>query len=362
MRKRTKKRLKHEKKHKAEKLSRQRSKHIYSGAGIIGAVIIIAVIAFLVKCPGGVCKASDAKNAMNDGENIVAEFNGGKISSAELEKEVDLVMFLQGMPKSYSSLVPRRKLLNQTIIQELIYQEALDNGYSPDVKGTEELFKESLEKSGRGLSDLMDELKNESFDYDYLIEFNAKLKVISQFINDSILSKIEIGEGSALSFYNDNKEQFKAKEQIRASHILVNTSEEAKDIIGRLDKGEDFAGLARERSIGPSAPKGGDLGYFSRGMMVPEFEDAAFALNKAGDYTPKPVKTQFGFHIIKLTGRREARQLTFDEVKDQVKKGLVQQKQNEAVIVYINKLMSDADIKIYLKEDTAKEKPEQSTP
>ena len=90
--------------------------------------------------------------------------------------------------------------------------------------------------------------------------------------------------------------------QIRASHILVSTLDEAKTVISELEDGKDFAKLAKKYSSCPSKEQGGDLGFFSKGQMVKEFEDAAFSLKK-GEISD-PVKTQFGYHIIKLTEKR----------------------------------------------------------
>jgi peptidyl-prolyl cis-trans isomerase C len=94
------------------------------------------------------------------------------------------------------------------------------------------------------------------------------------------------------------------EEEISARHILLETEEEAKALITELDAGKDFAELAKEKSTGPSAGNGGDLGYLTKGRMVPEFEAAAFALTP-GQYGKEPVKTQFGWHVIKVEERRE---------------------------------------------------------
>ena len=106
-------------------------------------------------------------------------------------------------------------------------------------------------------------------------------------------------------------------EEVRASHILVETEEEAKAIIEELDGGADFAELAREKSTGPSGPNGGDLGFFGPGRMVPAFDQAARAL-EVGAVTSEPVQTQFGFHVIKVTDKREAGPPPFEQVRSQV--------------------------------------------
>lgn len=117
-------------------------------------------------------------------------------------------------------------------------------------------------------------------------------------------------------------------EEVRARHILVKTEEEAKTVIKELGEGKDFAELAKAKSTDPNKSDGGDLGFFKKGMMVPEFETAAFAMNK-GDVSKEPVKTQFGFHVIKLEDKRNAPPPEFDQVKDQVKQIVLRDKYME---------------------------------
>lgn len=119
-------------------------------------------------------------------------------------------------------------------------------------------------------------------------------------------------------------------EEIKARHILVKTEDEARDIINLLDEGGDFAGLAKEKSTGPSGPNGGDLGFFSKGQMVPAFEKAAFAL-EVGNYTKQPVKTQFGYHIIKIDERRKAIPQPYEQVKSQFRQMILRERYSELV-------------------------------
>lgn len=115
------------------------------------------------------------------------------------------------------------------------------------------------------------------------------------------------------------------EEEVRARHILVKTEEEAKAIIKQLDEGKDFVELAKEKSEDTSKSEGGDLGYFTKGRMVPEFEEAAFSLAK-GAYTKTPVKSQFGFHVIKVEDKREAQPPAFEQVEPQVRQIVMQEK------------------------------------
>lgn len=115
------------------------------------------------------------------------------------------------------------------------------------------------------------------------------------------------------------------QQEIHARHILVKTEDEAKDIIKQLDAGKDFAELAKANSTDPNKSEGGDLGYFTKGRMVPEFEEAAFAL-KPGTYTKTPVKTQFGFHVIKVEDVRDAAPPKFEDVEQQVRQLVMRDK------------------------------------
>ncbi|MUO79461.1 peptidylprolyl isomerase [Agrobacterium vitis] len=115
------------------------------------------------------------------------------------------------------------------------------------------------------------------------------------------------------------------EQEIHARHILVKTEDEAKDVIKQLDGGKDFAELAKEKSTDSSGSDGGDLGFFSKGRMVPEFEEAAFAL-KPGTYTKTPVKSQFGFHVIKVEEIRDAAPPKFEDVQQQVRQLVMRDK------------------------------------
>ena len=119
----------------------------------------------------------------------------------------------------------------------------------------------------------------------------------------------------------------------------MNEKQEAVDLIAKLKDGADFATLAQEFSTGPSGPKGGDLGYFGRGQMVPDFEVAAFDL-EIGTFTAEPVQTQFGWHVIKLEDKRTQPAPTLEEMRSQIAQGLSQQ----ALARLIEELRKDADI------------------
>ncbi len=135
---------------------------------------------------------------------------------------------------------------------------------------------------------------------------------------------ITIKEEDIKSYFESNKASFDVKEQVNASHILVASEEIAKEVKAKLSAGGDFAALAKEYSTDESnKDNGGALGFFSRGDMVPEFENAAFSL-KVGDIS-EPVKTQYGYHVIKVVEKKEAKAANYEENKEQIKEVLVEE-------------------------------------
>lgn len=136
---------------------------------------------------------------------------------------------------------------------------------------------------------------------------------------------LRIQEDELLTFFIEHKSDYDQPEMVLANHILVDSKEEAIAIKRQLDRGASFPVLAKERSLDPiSAEDGGSIGWFPRGRMVEEFEMAAFNLSPG--QTSEPVKTMYGYHIIRLTGRKEAHEATFEEVRDEVERDIKAQR------------------------------------
>ncbi len=164
-----------------------------------------------------------------------------------------------------------------------------------------------------------------------------KMEILSQLAMAETLKGIEVTSGEVKAFYEDNKEMFKKNETVKAKHILVDEEEKANELMAALNAGEmDFAEAAKAESNCPSAAQGGDLGEFGKGQMVPAFEEAAFAA-EVGKVVG-PVKTDFGYHIILVDEHSEGGNYTFDEVRDQIKAQLSQQKSTEAFQAKTNEL------------------------
>ncbi len=145
-------------------------------------------------------------------------------------------------------------------------------------------------------------------------------------LEEALLDKIitaRVTDKAMRAKYEKSVADFPSKEEVRARHILVKTEGEAKALVKQLDGGADFAKLAADKSIGPSKSRGGDLDYFGRGQMVPPFEKAAFALDR-GEYTKAPVKSPFGWHVIKVEDKRQSKPPTFEESRDKIRQELSQ--------------------------------------
>ena len=148
-----------------------------------------------------------------------------------------------------------------------------------------------------------------------LIKKNKDSILAKYWLNNFI--KNETSEENVKNFYNNYVKSFQEYTEINASHILVKTKNEAVSIINKLNNKSQFSELARAYSIGPSAKNGGNLGWFGPGQMVKEFEKAAFLLEK-GNISQKPIKTKFGFHVIKLNDMRNAKPKKLNEIKNNI--------------------------------------------
>ncbi|WP_244833979.1 peptidylprolyl isomerase [Clostridium sp. BJN0001] len=165
---------------------------------------------------------------------------------------------------------------------------------------------------------------------------NISKEVITSMAINKALADVSVTDEECKKYYEDNKESFGEPEQVSAKHILVDSEEKASSIKKEIDEGLSFEDAAKKYSSCPSKEQGGRLGYFSRGMMVPEFEDAAFKLEigKISD----PVKTQFGYHLIVVEGKKDASTKSYDEVKDTVLNQLLKQRQDKKYKEMISEL------------------------
>jgi peptidyl-prolyl cis-trans isomerase C len=232
-------------------------------------------------------------------------------------RESDVTEIIRRFPRErqgyLSSEQGRKDVLDQIISFELIHNYALEEGLNNEVE------------------------------YINQVE-NAKKELLTQFTINKVLSDISVSNDEAVDYYESNKGKFVQEESVRAKHILVDTIEEAENIVAEIKGGLSFEAAANQYSKCPSKAQGGDLGSFTRGRMVPEFEKAAFEL-PVGEVSA-PIQTQFGYHIIKVEEKQQAAVKAINEVQDQITKELVQQKQNDKYMNLINDLKKKYPVEI----------------
>ena len=187
---------------------------------------------------------------------------------------------------------------------------------------------------------------------------DVKNSILAQeLLKKEIQAKVKVTEEEVKEYYEKNKDKFKEPEQVRARHILIKVDpnadekkwkeaeEKAKEIKKRIEKGEDFAKLAKEFSDDPGTKnRGGELGFFTKGRMVPEFEAAAFAL-KPGEVSD-PVKTVYGYHIIQTLEKKSAKQKEFNQVKEQIRQMLKREKERKLMDKMIAELKKEHKVTI----------------
>lgn len=264
-------------------------------------VMLLFVVALVYACS----KSADNGSLKKAGTPII-KINSIVVTNEQLQEEIGkLPPNIRGFFNGKEGI---SRLVEEIKKREILYLEAKKKGLDKDPE-----FKKKIE------------------DFTKVNLINA---IITKNLNPSTM---KVTPEEAKEYYEKNKSEFQQPAQVRASHILVQTEEEAKDIYSKVKKGEKFEELAKEYSQDKmNAEKGGDLGYFSKGQMEPNFDAAVFKLDK-GEIS-KPVKTTFGWHVIKLTDSKPAKQMNFDEVKGMILQGLSGEKQKKAFEAYFSSI------------------------
>ena len=253
----------------------------------------------------GLAAGTTAPALAQSPDMVVAELNGTPITFGEIQA------FQQDIPTAAdidtAQILPR--LIEFYIDQQLVITAARGRGLENDAQVKEQLAR--LEGELIRQAYLRDEIRDRVTEDKVRAEYDKRLETLVQ------------------------------EEEVRARHILVKTQDEAEGLLRELADGADFAALARDKSTGPSGPQGGDLGYFTAGVMVPEFSEAAFAM-EAGEVSSAPVQTDFGWHVIKVEDKRLKPLPTFDEMAPEIRDEL----SNEAVDSVLTELRGRAAITI----------------
>lgn len=267
-------------------------------------------------------------------------------------------MVMKGMPLTDETLKQMQtRVLDHLVTSELLFAEGKKEKVAVDEKAVgdqftaiagrfkdEQEFKKNLKEQKMTEAELKDDIR--------------KNMVIMRLVDEKVIKGISVSEEESKKYYNEHTEEFKVPEQVRAKHIILRsdpkddaakkaeTRKKMEDIQAKLKAGEKFEDLAKAHSQDGSSASGGDLGLFPRGVMVPEFEDAAFKM-KEGEVSDI-VTSPFGLHIIKLEEKKPAGLSQYDEVKKDIIQGLESEIKREKVGKYIASLKAKAKIKLNL--------------
>jgi len=271
--------------------------------------------------------------AKKDDGKVLATIDDDKITLQEFNKELDKIPM--NMKMLVASESGKKNYLDRLVVKKLLMKEASKAKIEDD--------KEFQDR----VKDIKEQL------------------IIEALLKKKITADTQLSEDDLKKYYEEHKEDFKKDREINTRHILLKTEEEAKQVQAKFQKGEDFTELAKKYSIDPNVKQsGGEIGFQPKGSLIPEFENAAYKLNKVGQVSGI-VKTQFGYHIIRLEGIKPPSYVPLEEVKDFIKQKNAQEKQKEVLEKYIEELKKNVKITIneaLLKEEKAEPsvKPEAS--
>jgi len=296
-------------------------------------------------------------------KDTIAVVNGSVITQEDFDREMDRVQRqLLNMGKHVNdSQMPdiKKELLENLINRELLYQETERKGIKIDEATINEQVM-TMKKRFPSETEFKSALTKANLTEAAIKTQIARGLAIEQLIVTSVSKKVMVSAQDIKTFYENHPNLFKKHEQVRASHILIKidpqgdevkrakAEKKIKKVQKKLQKGEDFATLAKELSECPSKAKGGDLGYFSRGRMVKSFEDVAFALKP--NEVSEIVETKFGYHLIKVVDKKPEMTTMLEEVKDKLGKYLKQQKVQKEVSSYVSELKEKAKVERFLPE------------
>jgi len=315
---------------------------------IIGGIVIVAIVILLII-------TMMRSDTVERNDSVAAMVNGQTIFTSEV------ITKLNQIPEEYRDGINRQVLLNQTIVEKVLEAKVDEEGIVISDEEIQEAFDEMLMQNSVDEEQFEAYLSSNDITKEmFMVNFAKSIK-LQTFVDENVIKDVEVSEEELKEMYDSNTESFEIKEQRNVSHILIcytgamrceeeRTQEEAlsliKSVASKATK-TNFGDLAKEFSDGPSGPMEGSLGYMDETTgFVPEFKTAALSLkeNSMSDV----VETDFGYHLIKVYDIKEGQVLAFDDVKSGLKEQVVNQKKDELVMTYIDELISDSRIDIFL--------------
>lgn len=313
------------------------SKVIWYRKTILGVVLLLVVGLLVTGC----------------GEKKLATVNGEVVTQSEFERRLDTVQRYyesnMGVTFEGESGAEMLKNLQEMVLDQLVTEHLLQQeARKQKLTATKEEVQARIEQdklSVGGEEAYLDILKNQVKMTEREYQTEVEKQIVVEKLYQQVVGTQTVSDEEIQNYYEENKANYIQPEQIKARHILVATEEEGNNILKEIKAGADFAQLAAEKSIDPSAKENqGDLGYFAEdAQFVQEFKDAAFKL-KVGEMTSKPVKTEFGYHIIRIEDKKSAGQQSFEEVKGSIGEELKSNKESTQFQQYLEDLRNQAKI------------------
>jgi peptidyl-prolyl cis-trans isomerase C len=293
---------------------------------------------------------------------VVARVNGKAILGRDLEQRIQGQLAPIGNPQWHNLREEyRQELISQSlgslIASELLYQKAVSGGIKVTETETQAEFTK-VAKTYAGDAEFNASLASRGMDRGALTKELERTLVVTRFIQNNIAAKVTVTPAEVSQYYSAHSDEFKHDDLVRTSHILIlvpdgATAEQdrmarqrAEALLGRIKKGEDFAKLAKENSMDGSASEGGDIGLTPKGQLAPEYERAAFSLPVGA--VSDVVRTQFGYHIIKVTDKKKEGTSTLAEIQDDLTRFLKDQKADAELEKTVNELRSQAKIDLLI--------------
>jgi len=292
---------------------------------------------------------------MSSNEQVIARVNGTPINRFDLDNAIQgyaMEQHRKTMDQLDADQLKEAEdfALEKLVARELIFQAAMASGFVADEQ-TIEAERQKIVANFPSEEEFVATLAKAGLDQDSYRRMLRQDVTVNQFSEQQLKDLEEPSEGDVKAFFDAHPEQMKRKGRVRASHLLVKADadgrDSARDRIDRLRQeatADNFAELARQHSDCPSATGGGDLGYFRKGDMVREFEEAAFsqAVGEIGN----PVETQFGFHLVRVLDREDDQQMSLEEARPQIVRFLKSQTGAEKLRSWVEQLRDKASIKL----------------
>ncbi len=329
---------------------------------------IVAIFCLTTKAGADSAAPDPNAPAKTTDDPVVVTVNGVEITEsqvlAEIKPKLDRMLKQaqeRNVPPNFVENYKKRfmqQALDGMVTRTLLDAEIKKDKITVPTADVAQELENMASKQNLSLKDFKELVKSFGQNFDKLEKQTRKLLLYDKLVESKFGDKTKVSEEEIRDFYKNNSARFSSRERVQASHILIKpdtsdantTADEAKTkarvkaeaLLRQIKAGADFAELAKANSSCPSAKKGGDLGFFNHGQMVPAFEKAAFRL-KEGEVSDI-VETEFGYHIIKTTAHSPAKTISLEEAKDDITKQLKQRKQSDVVKEYVASLKKTANI------------------